>query len=291
VIHERYTAAGKKTVNNWLINGEPGDRIVVTDRGFTYGDGLFETIAVRDGTMRFINHHLTRLLEGAGRLGIAAPERELLTDEAAQLAAGCDYGTLKIILTRGPGRRGYAPPVPADPLRCLGLLPGVRPARDKYIRGIAVRHCSTPIGSNPATAGLKTLGRLEQVIARAEWQDESISEGLMSTADGLVVCGTMSNLFLVQDGTLVVPDLSTCGIKGIMRSVVLDRTDQLGLERHYGDVPRAALSDADELFVTNSLIGIWPICRIETRKLAIGPVTRTLMAELAQAGVEECAIT
>ena len=70
----------------------------------------------------------------------------------------------------------------------------------------------------------------------------------MSTADGFVVCGTMSNLFLVQDGTLVVPDLSTCGINGIMRSVVLDRTDQLGLARHYGDVPRASLSDTDELF-------------------------------------------
>jgi len=278
-------------VNNWLINGEPGHRIDVSDRGFTYGDGLFETIAVRDGTTRFFNHHLERLLDGARQLGIPAPERELLAKEAAQLAAGCDYGTLKIILTRGSGRRGYAPPEPADPLRCLGLLPGIQPPRDYYTRGIAVRHCSTPIGSSPATAGLKTLGRLEQVIARAEWHDEAISEGLMSTTDGFVVCGTMSNLFVVQEGMLVVPNLSTCGIKGVMRRVVLDRADQLGLKRRSGNVPRESLAAADELFVTNSLIGIWPICRIDSREVAIGPVTRALMAELGHAGVEECALT
>jgi len=282
--------AGKTTVNNWLINGEPGHRIDVTDRGFAYGDGLFETIAVRDGATRFFNHHLERMLDGAERLGIPAPERELLTAEATQLAAGCDYGTLKIILTRGAGQRGYAPPVPTVPVRCLGLLPGVRPARDNYIRGIAVRHCSTPIGSSPATAGLKTLERLEQVIARAEWQDETISEGLMSSADGFVICGTMSNLFVVQDDTLVVPDLSTCGIEGVMRKVVLDRADRLGLEAHYGNVTRESLNAADELFVTNSLIGIWPINRIDTREVAIGPVTRALMAELAHAGVVECAL-
>jgi len=277
-------------MDNWLINGKSGHRIDVTDRGFTYGEGLFETMAVRNGTIRFFNHHLERLLDGAGRLGIPAPELELLKNEATGLATRCDYGTLKIILTHGAGRRGYAPPDPAVPLRCLGLLPGVRPAADHYTRGIVVRNCSTPIGSSPATAGLKTLGRLEQVLARAEWQDETISEGLMSTPDGFVICGTMSNLFLVQGGTLVVPDLSTCGIKGVMRRVVLDRANQLGLECRIGDVPRDLLADVDELFLTNSLIGLWPIRRIDTRELTVGLVTRALMAELAAAGVEECVL-
>jgi 4-amino-4-deoxychorismate lyase len=213
----------------------------------------------------------------------------LFAAEAISLVTGCDYGTLKIMLTRGSGQRGYAPPDDATPVRLLGLLPGVRPAQEKYTDGIVVRHCSTAIGRSTATAGLKTLGRLEQVLARAEWQDESIAEGLMSTADGFVVCGTMSNLFLVQDGALVVPDLTTCGINGVMRRVVLDRADRMGLPWRIGDVPRDALENTDELFVTNSLIGLWPVRCIDAHTYAVGPVTRALMVELADAGVSECA--
>lgn len=152
-------------MHNWLIDGVAGDRIAVDDRGFTYADGLFETIAVRDGQLRFFDYHLDRLLNGARQLNIPAPERELFADEAGDLVKESEYATLKIILTRGTGHRGYAPPVTATSSRLLGLLPGVPPARTKYIDGIVVRHCSTSIGHSPATAGLKTLGRLEQVLA------------------------------------------------------------------------------------------------------------------------------
>ncbi|MDP6675056.1 MAG: aminotransferase class IV, partial [Gammaproteobacteria bacterium] len=88
-------------MNNWLIDGVAGDRIAVTDRGFTYGDGLFETIAVREGQLRFLDYHLDRLLNGAEQLNISAPERNLFVAEAGELAKNSDYGTLKIILTRG----------------------------------------------------------------------------------------------------------------------------------------------------------------------------------------------
>ncbi len=274
---------------SWLINGVADDRISITDRGFTYGDGLFETIAVRDGQARFLDYHLDRLLDGATRLMLAAPERELFTAEATDLIKGCKYGTLKIMLTRGTGQRGYAPPDDATPTRILGLLPGVRPDQEKYTDGIAVRHCSTPIGRNPAIAGMKTLGRLEQVLARAEWRDASIAEGLMSTADGIVICGTMSNLFLVQDGALVVPDLATCGINGVMRRVVLERAQRIGLQWRLDDVQRDALTRADEVFVTNSQIGLWPVRRVDDRTFPVGPVTRHLMNELVDAGVSECA--
>lgn len=111
----------------------------------------------------------------------------------------------------------------------------------------------------------------------------------MSSTDGHVVCGTMSNLFLVQDGILVVPDLKNCGIKGIMRRVVLDRASRVGLQCRIGEIPCAAVNDADELFVTNSLIGIWPIRRVDKKTYPVGPITRTLMRELAVAGVSECA--
>lgn len=274
---------------NCLINGVVGDQVSVADRGFMYGDGLFETIAVRDGQLRFFNYHLERLFSGAEQLAIKPPDRELLSDEAMSLTSECEYGTLKIILTRGAGRRGYAPPEDIKPMRLLSLSPGVRPQQHLYANGIDVRHCVTSIGCSPATAGLKTLGRLEQVLARAEWQNASIKEGLMSTADGFVVCGTMSNLFLVHDGTLMMPSLENCGINGVMRRVVLDSAKRIGLPWCIEEIPRDAVNDADELFVTNSLIGIWPIRRIDAKTYPIGPVTRTLMRELVIAGVSECA--
>lgn len=274
----------------WRINGEPGHRIAVDDRGLAYGDGLFETVAVRNGTPRFLDAHLDRLLRGAARLGIAAPGRDLFGREAGELSAHCEWGTLKILLTRGSGPRGYAPPQQAAPVRILGLFPGVRPAGDEQAAGVAVRHCATPIGQYPATAGLKTLGRLEQVLARAEWQDPSIAEGLMSTIDGTVVCGTMTNLFLVRDGRLIVPDLVTSGIMGIMRSVVIQSAERLGCRWQEQTVTRAALAAAAEVFLSNSQIGIWPVNRIDDRPYPVGPVTRRLQAALAAAGVAECAV-
>lgn len=277
-------------MTTWLINGEPGERIAADDRGLGYGDGLFETVAVRNGTPRFLDAHLDRLLHGAGRLGIAAPEREVLSREAGELSADCVWGTLKILLTRGSGPRGYAPPRPASPTRMLGLFAGTRPAGTAQSAGVAVRHCATPIGHAPATAGIKTLGRLEQVLARAEWQDPSIAEGLMSTIDGRVVCGTMTNLFLVRDGGLVLPDLAACGVRGIMRSVVIENAERLDCRWQEQTVTRAELAAAAEVFVTNSQIGIWPVIRIDDRPYPVGPVTRRLQAALAAAGVVECAL-
>ena len=276
-------------MTKWLINGADDDRVAVGDRGLAYGDGLFETIAVRNGRLRFFDFHLDRMLDGADRLKIPAPARELFIAEALGLVSRCDYGTLKIILTRGAGLRGYSPPDDPEPMRILGLLPGVQPATKNYTDGIVARHCSTPIGRSPATAGLKTLGRLEQVLARAEWRNASIAEGLMSTTDGFVVCGTMSNLFLVQDRILIVPDLATCGINGVMRRVVINTADKIGLQWRVEDVPRDALRNADELFVSNSLIGVWPIRRVDDHVYSVGSVTRGLMSELADAGVSECA--
>jgi len=274
----------------WRINGEAGERIAVDDRGLAYGDGLFETVAVRGGAPRFLDAHLDRLLNGADRLGITAPARTVFESEALELSQHCAWGTLKILLTRGPGPRGYAPPAEAPPTRILGLFPGARPAGREQAVGVAVRHCSTPIGRYPAIAGLKTLGRLEQVLARAEWQDAAIAEGLMSTTDGTVVCGTMTNLFLVQDGGLIVPDLAVCGVRGIMRSVVMQSARRLDCRWQEQAVTRAVLDTAAEVFLTNSQIGIWPVNRIDDRSYAIGPVTRALQAALAAAGVDECAL-
>ena len=275
-------------IDKWLINGEPGDSVSIYDRGFTYGDGLFETIAIRNGKPRFLDYHIERLLEGCRRLAIPCPA--VVADEVRDLANGCAFGTVKIILTRGLGARGYVPPEPPAPTRVIGLLASQPPARIAYETGVRVRFCQAKVGNNPMLAGIKTLARLEQVMARSEWENVNISEGLMCSDDGRVICGTMTNLFFVTDGNLCTPDLSRCGVSGVMRRVVMEQAHRRGLGCTEVDIYPDKFRRVTEIFLTNSLIGIWPVNQLEQTTLEIGSITRRLMVELAEINVTECAI-
>lgn len=272
----------------WLINGVASDSISVMDRGLNYADGLFETIAVRGRSPRFLDYHLDRLTSSCRRLGIPLPSGVTVADEVCELAADCETGTVKILMTRGTGERGYAPPRQSVPNRIVGLLPDAGFSPEHQKNGIAVKLCDNVISINPGLAGMKTLGRLEQVLARAELSDTDFTEGLMSTVEGQVVCGTMSNLFAVTAGVLLTPDLSRCGVNGVMRRLVMEQAAALGIDCREADIDPEDLFAADELFLTNSLIGIWPVVRLESTEYEIGPVTRRSMGALAGAGVAEC---
>ena len=150
--------------------------------------------------------------------------------------------------------------------------------------------CSTPVALSPATAGLKTLARVEQVLARAEWDDPDIAEGLMLDPFGHIVSGTMTNFFCARNGRLLTPHLAEAGIEGIMRSVVLEQAKQAGIDVVETRIGLAELVTGDELFVTNSQIGLWPIRRIGEQPYAPGELTRLLMQRLATVGVKECAV-
>ncbi len=275
-------------MTKWLINGTPGHSISVIDRGLTYGDGLFETIAVRDGCARFLDYHLHRLIDGCNRLSISGQNDDTLRTEVNELASGCKLGTIKIIVTRGVGDRGYAPPTNPESTRIIGLIPDEPPSRHLWQTGIEMKFCKTRIGIDPDLAGLKTLGRLDQVLARAELTGSGFREGLMCTEDGKVICGTMSNVFLAAEGSLLTPDLARCGISGVMRKLVMEQASLIGIECREVAIDVDELLGVSELFVTNSRIGIWPVVRVESTQYDIGPTTRRLMAALADIGVAEC---
>jgi 4-amino-4-deoxychorismate lyase len=149
-----------------------------------------------------------------------------------------------------------------------------------------VRLCTTRLGSNPQLAGIKHLNRLEQVLARQEWNDPDIREGLLLDAEGFMIEGTMSNLFTVTGKSLATPDLTGCGVAGIMRTVVLEQAASLGLDVTVKPLPLAAVQQADEVFLTNSLIGIWPMIELENRAWNPGPVTRQMQECLANLKTE-----
>ena len=262
-----------------LVDGQAADNIPLLDRGLQYGDGLFETIAVEAGRPRRWDRHMRRLRAGAERLGIPLPEPGLLRAELDRLLHTCSESRLvaKVIVTRGSGGRGYRPPLPAHPLRIVSLHPWPNYPPDYEQTGVRVRTCRTPIGESPALAGLKHLSRLEHVLARAEWDDPSIPEGLVCTEQGLVIEATQANLFLVENSRIGTPDLSRSGVAGIMREVVIEVAREQGLEVSEEEIPIERLHQADELFLTNSVIGIWPVREAVGRCFpAPGPLTQSL---------------
>lgn len=274
-------------MKRWLVNGVANAQVDAFDRGLTYGDGLFETVAIRAGECRFFGAHYARLVVSCRRLHLPVPEQTSLLEGAAQLIGSDSDGTLKIIVTRGVAERGYSLPRVPNPTCIIGFTPERPPVSPEA--GVRARVCATRISANPVFAGMKTLNRLEQVMARAEWDDAGIAEGIMLSVRDELVCGTMSNVFLVAQDQLWTPVLDESGVHGVMRSQVLDLADELGIRCSEQRLALSLLGEADDLFFTNARMGVWPVAELDGHRYRRHEITRRLRAGLAQRGVLECA--
>jgi len=263
----------------WLVNGQ-STGIDPADRGLAYGDGLFETMAANEGRIRWLDLHLDRLEEGCRRLEIPAPSRNLLSREIETVCPNKGRVVVKLIVTRGPGARGYPPPESPAPTRVLAISQWPDYPDSRYRDGISVRTCRMRLGENPALAGIKHLCRLEQVLAQLELRGQPVQQGLMLDASGGVAQGTSSNVFIVAGGELATPSLARCGIKGVMRRVVLEASRALDIRAEERVIGPAELLGANEVFMTNALFGIWPVTELDGRRFAVGPTTERLMAHL-----------
>lgn len=253
-----------------LVNGQAREFISVHDRGLQYGDGLFETIAVAAGEPLLWERHMRRLQRGCACLGIAAPDVEQLRGEVQHLGGARERAVVKVVVTRGTGTRGYAPPADAAPTRIVSVSDW--PPRAGIEEGVAVQFCRTHLGRNPALAGLKHLNRLEQVLARAEL-GAGVAEGLMLDDRGQVIEGTMSNLFAACGGEWVTPDLSECGVAGVLREFILEHAPT-GVR--VAPLTPTTLAQAAEIFLSNSIIGVWPVRKLAETVYPVGPMTRAI---------------
>ncbi len=238
-------------------------RIDCRDRGLQYGDGVFETMRVHQGRVRLLEYHLERLGLGCRRLDIAGPSLTALRRELERIASRRSEGVLKLIVTRGVGRRGYRPTGREKCTRILTLHALPKTVLSDASTPARVRLCAMPLGLNPRLAGLKTLNRLESVVARSEWSDARIWEGLMRDVDENIVCGTMSNLFLRSGPNLMTPVLDRCGVAGVMRRWVLQRAGELRLNVIERRIRWRDLSEAEEVFMSNAVVGLRSVAVIE----------------------------
>lgn len=259
-----------------LINGEATRSVDFADRGLQYGDGVFTTLTVQDGIPLFLNRHLARLQADAAKLNLPCPAVELLADEARHLAASQAQAVLKMMLTRGVGGRGYRCPEASNGTRILSLHPHPNYPADLAEHGTKARLCALRLGINPHLAGIKHLNRLEQVLARAEWQDDDIREGVLLDYEGFVVEGVMSNLLVLNGNRLTTPLLDRSGVAGVMRGLVLEAARDLGLAVEETRIRPETLFAADSVLLTNSVIGIWPVRELDGHRFTINPIIPTL---------------
>lgn len=257
------------------INGQPADCIAVADRGLAYGDGLFETIKVRAGRAALLERHLARLEDGCQRLMIPC-DMPVLRSELLAYMQQLGNGVCKLLVTRGVGQRGYTLPEPARPQRILqtSSLPQWPDAYGQ--QGIQLFSCQLRLSTQPILAGLKHLNRLEQVLARAEWSDPAYAEGLLLDEHNRVIDCVFSNIFIVRQQQLITSALNRCGVAGVMRAELMARAQLAGIDVQVQDILLQDMLQADEVFTSNSLYGIWPVRGYAAQQWPVGPLTRQL---------------
>lgn len=253
-----------------LVNGAVSDCVAPVDRGLAYGDGVFRTLILRAGRPRWWSRHFHKLERDCAALGISCPSEPVLLEDIARIARLEPDCVIKIIITRGPGPRGYAPPASVAPTRIVLSSPLPRYPAGVTESGVTVHLCSLRLGFQPALAGVKHLNRLENVLARSEWSDAGIAEGMLLDLDGDVIGGTMSNLIVIEDGALITPELTRCGVAGVTREAVLEAAAAAGVPARVERLGLTRVLDAAELLLVNSVIGVWQVRALGDRTWAPG---------------------
>lgn len=264
-----------------IINGEAVTTLSSTDRAVQYGDGLFETLAVYHRQIECWPQHLARMQRGCLQLGLPIIDAPTWLADIAKLELN-DHCVVKLIQSRGSSGRGYVYTDAIQSTRIVSTTNWPEYPQHTAQQGIIMRSCQTPASVNVALAGIKHLNRLDNVLARNEWHDKNIAEGLMYDADGNVIEGTMSNLFAVKSAVLYTPDLQRAGVQGVIRDLIMAIAAGQGVQVEQCAIKVHDLKEMDEIFMTNSIIGIWPVIGLDRYTYTIGKLTQSLQHLLQQ---------
>jgi 4-amino-4-deoxychorismate lyase len=263
------------------------DGVNAADRGLAFGDGLFETMRCQSGVIPLLDLHLARLRKGCDVLLFDDIELylsdviEQLMAELSSLPVG--LYSVKLIVTRGIGGRGYAPPDTPSPPTFMLRATAFEDDLIKRDQGVVLQLCRRQLSLCPSLAGIKHLNRFEYVLAAKEFLGPVGAQGLLTDVNGRVVEGLHHNIFLVRRGELITPRLVMCGVAGVMRQLIVERlAPELGLIVKQQDLSIDDLIGAQEVFLCNSLHGIWPVSEFLSSSWGVGAVTQRLQASVAR---------
>jgi len=273
---------GKVSIDGQVVEGDEA-RVSVFDRGFLYGDSVFEVFRTYGGVPFAQREHLERLKRSADRLMIPMPvSLETLSSEvhATLAAAGAGEWYVRVVITRGTGPLTYDPSTATTPVRVIIAAPVSVPPPEHYERGVGVwlLHASRPTDDDRA-AGAKASNYLANLLAVHEAKQKGAQEALMLGRHGQILEGASSNIFIVKDGTVRTPEPQTGVLVGITRATVLAAAVAEGIEVEEAEVRPEDLYGADEAFITSSIREVMPVVSADGRAIgsgAPGPVTGRL---------------
>lgn len=254
-------------VNDRLLpTGEPG--IDPRDRGLTLGDGLFETMRVTGGVPQRIEAHLVRLRAGATTISLPLPwtDGELTEMIGRTLAAnGLREAVVRVTISRGvPTARGLLPEPEPAPSLVIHAQPFTGYPPQLYRRGMHAIISQIRRNEHSPLANLKTLGYLDNILARRDAAAQDMDEALMLNTAGQLACATAANLFVVQDGTVLTPPLTAGVLPGTIRAMILYQlAPEVGLPAGERPLFREELERAEEAFLTSALLGVMPLTCVD----------------------------
>ncbi|BCL76008.1 aminodeoxychorismate lyase [Jeongeupia sp. HS-3] len=266
-----------------LVDGVPAESLPLADRAIQFGDGVFRTLSIRDGGIPFWQRQMAKLAHDAAAIGIVAPPADVWLDDLR--AHSPESATVKLMLTRGESARGYVVPADCQPHRITQITPLPPPVERGA--GVTIRICETRASWQPRLAGIKHLNRLENVLARSEWTDLAIFDGLLLDRDGDVIEGSMSNVLLLEDGALLTPTLDGGGVAGVMRDVAFAAATGLGWQTGEARISLSRLLQAERVWLCNSLIGLVPVARLAEQSWSAHPADLTLTMQIAALAAKE----
>jgi len=255
-----------------FVDGQWCDHAAWLVRGLHYGDGLFETMrADHNGPLGW-KWHWDRLTVGCKALNLPLPQQDDLRAELTAIArmdSGQPSSILKLIMTREMNERGYAIPVNSRAIRIIYRYPLKGSPEERLPTPIRVIPCKTRCSVNTSLAGIKHLGRLEQVMAASEYRQAQADEGLMLDDDGNLISATSMNIFLYTGSQLLTPLLDHSGVKGTMRARLIQVARQIGVETIERSIRISECYDAHEILLTNAVRGVWRVRAIGARPCAM----------------------
>jgi 4-amino-4-deoxychorismate lyase len=261
----------------YIVNGRIDAQVSPLDRGFAYGDGVFRTMRMTHGRVVSWDIHYNKLVEDCNRLAIVCPSSELLAADIQRLNEDMQSdAVIKLIVTRGEGTRGYALPALAQPNRVVIKSAYPQYPESNFSLGVSLYLCQLRLGHQPQLAGIKHLNRLENILARMEWNTATHADGVLQDIDGNIIECTAGNLFMRHGKDLVTPDISQCGVAGITRQRILELSPGLGLNARIGRISMTEMMAADELLVCNSLYGAWQVIDFNRKQWPSQPLASTI---------------
>ena len=250
--------------------------IPVNDRGFLYGDGLFETLRVCGGRPFRLVQHLERMMRGADFLKIKCPfTPKELQEFAGQLIEQnkMPEAVLRVTLTRGPGERGYTPQTDSKPTVVM-TLHAAPPLGNQIQWKLITSSYRIPAGD--PLSSFKTTSKLIHVMARMEAVEKGADEALLVNTNGEVAETTSGNLFWICDGQICTVPTDCGALPGITRAVVLEICQTLGLPTNECVIKPEALRNSEGIFITQSVLGIVPVAAFNGEPVARSPLTEQI---------------